>query len=168
MHRGHEHDHHLLDGAGASSGHHDLAQYGPGHNHARKARGVAQWQAPHLAASRQAHRSDEPSEPDLDQVEAAFAEGFAAASDPTGFLRLANVPFEAAARDGTKLVLLRVEVECVTDVGSLTPHLGGGSFRYDPLPAALVTRRRRLRFGYRGEGGVRALSFAEVRGLMGA
>jgi hypothetical protein len=168
MHGGYEHDHHPLDAGGASSGRRDLAQYGPGHNHARQARGVAQWQAPHLDPSRQAHGSDEHGEPDLDQVDAAFAEGFAAASDPTSFLRLANVPFEAAAPDGTKLVLLRVEVECMTDVGSLMPHLGGATFRYDPLPAALVTRRRRLRFVYRGEGGIRALSFAEVRGLTGA
>lgn len=167
MHRGHEHDHHPLGGAGASSGHRDLPQYGPGHNHARKSHGVAQWQAPHLAPSRQAERSDEQGEPDLDQVEAAFAEGFTAAGDPTSFLRLANVPFAATARDGTKLVLLRVEIESVTDVGSLMPHLGGATFRYDPLPAALVTRRRRLRFVYRGDSGIRALSFAEVRALMG-
>jgi hypothetical protein len=55
----------------------------------------------------------------------------------------------------------------VTDVGSVTPHLGGKSFRYDPLPAALV-RRRRLRFIYRGDSGIRALEFAEVRTLRGA
>lgn len=167
MHRGHEHDHHPLDGSGASSGHRDLPPYGPGHNHARKSHGVAQWQAPHLAPSRQADRSDEQGEADLDQVEATFAEGFATASDPTSFLRLANVPFEATASDGTKLVLLRVEIEWVTDVGSLMPHLGGATFRYDPLPAALVTRRRRLRFVYRGGSGIRALNFADVRALAG-
>jgi hypothetical protein len=82
-------------------------------------------------------------------------------------LRLSNVPFEATAVDGTKLVLLRVETDLVTDVGSIMPHLGGASFRYDPLPAAMVTRRRRLRFIYREAGGIRALSFAEVRALQG-
>ena len=95
----------------------------------------------------------------------AFVEGFAAASDPTSFLRLANVPFETTAADGSKLVLLRVEADFVTDVGSIMPHLGGETFRYDPLPAKLVTRRRRLRFIYRDENGIRALSFAEVRAL---
>jgi len=30
----------------------------------------------------------------------------------------------------------RFEIDALADVGSLTPHLGGGSFRYDPLPAA--------------------------------
>jgi hypothetical protein len=48
------------------------------------------------------------------------------------------------------------------------PHLGGATLRYDPLPAALVTRRRRLRFIYRGGSGIRALSFAEVRTSTGA
>jgi hypothetical protein len=165
MHRGHEHDQHSSNGAG--SGHHGSPEFGAGHNHARDAAGVAQWQAPHLDPRRQAHRNDEQREPDLDQVEAAFVEGFAAATDATSFLRLANVPFEMTARDGTKLVLLRVEVDSVTDVGSVTPHLGGQSFRYDPLPAALVGRRRRLRFIYRGDSGIRALEFAQVRTLIG-
>ena len=103
-------------------------------------------------------------EADLDQVEAAFIEGFLAASDPTSFLRLAGIPFEATAADGATLVLLRVETEVVADVGSVTPHLGGGSFRYDPLPASLVARRRRLRFVYFDGAGLRALGFAAVRG----
>src|SRR5262249_39162909 len=98
-------------------------------------------------------------------VERAFVEGFAAAGDPTSFLRLARVPFEASAADGTRLVLLRVETEAVTDVGAVTPHLGGESFRYDPLPAALVARRRGLGFVYRGGDGVQALTFAQVRAL---
>ena len=60
-------------------------------------------------------------------------------------------------------MLLRVETEVVTDVGSVTPHLGGGSFRYDPLPAKLVSRRRRLRFVYFDGKSLRRLSYAEVR-----
>jgi hypothetical protein len=43
------------------------------------------------------------------------------------FLRLARVPFEGTAADGAKLALLRVEVDSVADVGSITPHLGGAS-----------------------------------------
>ena len=163
MHRGHDHDHHHHNANGGSSGHHALPA--AGHNHAHRPAGVVQWQTPHLGENPQA---DQPqSEPDLDQVEAAFVEGFSAAADPTSFLRLANVPFETSAVDGTKLVLLRVETDLVTDVGSIMPHLGGATFRYDPLPAALVTRRRRLRFVYRDDRGIRALSFAEVRALGG-
>src|SRR5262245_5287893 len=105
MHFGHDHDHH--------HGHH-----GGGHlGHNREApRRAAQWQTP--------HRPDEPHhdhgrapEPDLDLVETAFAEGFATATDPTSFLRLAQVPFTATAPDGTALSLLRVEIEAATDVG---------------------------------------------------
>jgi hypothetical protein len=157
MHRGHDHHHHEGGSAGAS-GH---ARPGPGHN--RGGGAVAQWQAPHLGDAQRADAA--PREPDLDQVELAFTEGFAAAADPTSFLRLAAVPFEAVAADGEPLVLLRVEIDLVTDVGGITPHLGGASFRYDPLPARMVTRRRRLRFIYRGERGLRPLGFAEVRAL---
>lgn len=167
MHRGHDHDHphHAVNGGGGSSQPPEVRTAGPGHNHAPDPVAVAQWQTPHLDRNRQAEHEDVRGEPDLDQVEAAFAEGFAAAADPTSFLRLANVPFEAHAADGAKLVLLRVEIDLVTDVGSVMPHLGGGSFRYDPLPAALVARRRRLRFIYCDAGNIRALRFAQVRTL---
>jgi hypothetical protein len=160
VHRGHDHHHHH-DGNGAGDG---MSRAGPGHNHAAP-RNAAQWQTPHLPHG-QAHEAAPPGEPDLDLVEAAFVEGFNTASDPTSFLRLACVPFDATAADGVRLVLLRIEAEQVTDVGCVTPHLGGTSFRYDPLPATLVGRRRRLRFIYRDAEGTRALSYAEVRGLV--
>jgi hypothetical protein len=162
MQRGHDHDehHHHLNGGG---GPHGAPLPGPGHNRATGAPTVAQWQTPHLD-----HAAPTPQaggEPDLDQVEAAFLDGFSTAADPTSFLRLANVPFEATTADGTKLVLLRVETDSVVDVGSVMPHLGGASFRYDPLPAAMAAKRRRLRFVYFDGTGLRMLSFAEVRGL---
>jgi hypothetical protein len=127
---------------------------------------VVQWQRPHLDDAREhGAGTHDPVEPDLDLVETAFVEAFASASDPTSFLRLAQVPFEATDADGVRLALLRVEVDAVTDVGSVMPHLGGESFRYDPLPATMVTRRRRLRFVYGDGRTTRALSFAEVRAL---
>jgi len=165
MHRGHDHEpHHPHHGHGGSNGSQAGVVAGPGHNHAVAPRAVAQWQTPHLDHHHGQDHADH-GEADLDLVERAFVEGFAAAGDPTSFLRLARVPFEASAADGTRLVLLRVETEAVTDVGAVTPHLGGESFRYDPLPAALVARRRRLRFVYRGADGVQALTFAQVRAL---
>jgi hypothetical protein len=136
------------------------SRHGFGHNRAGGPSRVAQWQAPHLDNAADIFRTAAEGEPDLDKVEAAFAEGFATAADPTSFLRLANVPFELEAGEGTKLVLLRVEIDLVADVGSVTPHLGGESFRYDPLPAPLVTKRRRLRFVYLDGRSPRALSFA--------
>ena len=162
MHRGHDHHHHDFGGgAGAAR---LTAAFGPGHNHGPQR--FAQWQRPHLDDAQAAAGSDDVwREADLDLVETAFVEGFATAPDPTSFLRLANVPFEATAADGARLALLRVEVDAVTDVGSVMPHLGGESFRYDPLPATLVARRRRQRFIYGDGRGARMLSFAEVRGL---
>ncbi|HEY6255355.1 MAG TPA: hypothetical protein VIY51_06125, partial [Xanthobacteraceae bacterium] len=143
MHGGHEHDH-------ANGGGGPVGALGPGlgHNRPSEPKRPAQWQTPHRddvpAAADGHHRP----ETDLDLVEAAFVEGFLAASDATSFLRLARVPFEGTAPDGAKLALLRVEIDSVADVGSITPHLGGASFRYDPLPARMVSRRKRLRLVY--------------------
>lgn len=163
MHRGHDHDHHHGD-----SGHRHNANGhapGPGHNHPHAPK-TAQWQTPHLAHS----HTHEPTagEPDLDLVEAAFVEGFTIASDPTSFLRLARVPFAAKTADGAQLSLLRVEVEALTDVGTITPHLGGGSFRYDPLPGKIASRRRKLRFMYFDGSTARGLTLGEVRELVEA
>lgn len=155
MHRGHDHGHHH-DGNGSSNG------AGSGHNHVTPLRTV-QWQTPHKALKEE--READLGEPDLDLVEAAFAESFSSTSDPASFLRLAQIPSEAVDSVGNKLVLLRVETEAVTDVGSLMPHLGGGSLRYDPLPAQMVTRRRKLRFVYFDGNAARLMRLAEVRAL---
>jgi hypothetical protein len=138
--------------------HHDAP--GPGHNHGP--RRPVQWQVPHRPHDHGEPAPDRP-EPDFDLVEAAFAEGFGTASDPTSFLRLAGVPFEAMDAAGNRLCLLRVELEQVADMGTVTPQLGGGSFRYDPLPAKLVSRRRRLRLVYHDGTGLRPLTLGEVR-----
>jgi hypothetical protein len=65
-------------------------------------------------------------------------------------------------------VLLRVEIEAATDVGGIMPHLGGASFRYDPLPAKITSRRRRLRFVYFDGHGLRPLTLGEVRAFEAA
>lgn len=170
MHRGHDHHHDHGAGGHSHNGHHAHEHHhphdhshGPGHNHGHGPRRAAQWQTPHLPERPPEEHSHE--EPDLDLVEKAFVEGFASASDPTSFLRLANVPFEATDGAGTRLTLLRVESDETTDVGAVMPHLGGGSFRYDPLPAQMVSRRKRLRFVYFDGAAPRPLSLAEVRKL---
>jgi hypothetical protein len=159
MHRGH--DHHHDDGGGTTV---RTEAAGAGHNQSLRPRPSAQWQTPHRSHGEHDHVHDL-GEADVDLVEAAFVEGFLVASDPTSFLRLARVPFEATRADGTKLALLRVEVDAVADVGAVTPHLGGGSFRYDPLPARMVSRRKRLRFVYFDGEEPRPLDLAEVRAL---
>ncbi|MBN9021760.1 MAG: hypothetical protein J0H08_06655 [Rhizobiales bacterium] len=131
-----------------------------GHN----GHGAAQWQTPHLPAGQKAAAAP-PAEPDLDLVETAFVEAFPTASDPTSFLRLAGVPFTGKGKDRVVLSLLRVEADQTTDVGTLTPHLGGASFRYDPLPAAMTSRRKSLAFVYFDGGGTVRLSLAEAKAL---
>lgn len=142
--------------------HHD-DQAGPGHNHPPAA---AQWQTPHLPDGAKTQVDDRP-EVDLDLVEQSFVEGFLAASDPTSFLRLAGIPFQAADSSGKTLSLLRVSLDQDTDVGSVTPHLGGQSYRYDPLPAKLVSKRQKLRFIYHDGEAVQELDFADARALTG-
>jgi hypothetical protein len=162
---GGQHTHH--HGHGHAHGHdhdhdHDARHHGPGHNHAQPPRRPAQWQTPHQP---DATPPDSPRETDLDLVEAAFLEAFGRASDPISFLRVAQIPFEARAADGNRLVLLRVESGERTDVGSVMPHLGGGGFRYDPLTAKMSSRRRELSFVYFDGHALRPLSLAEVREL---
>ena len=153
-HHGHGHDHgHDHD--------HDHPPHGPGHNHHHSHRAPVQWQTPHQPDGAKEEHPAAP-EPDLDKVEAAFVEGFFQAQDPTSFLRLARIPFEITIGDAN-LKLLRVEIDALTDVGSLTPHFGGGTFRYDPLPSNFISRRRRLRFVYFDGASLRALSYAELR-----
>jgi len=158
MHGGHEHDY--SNGGGGS-----LAP-GIGHNRSGEPRRPAQWQTPHREDAPTGEEGRPRPETDLDLVEAAFVEGFLGASDTTSFLRLARVPFERTAVDGAKLLLLRVEVDSVADVGSITPHLGGATFRYDPLPARMVSHRKRLRLVYFDGQGTRVLGLAETMSLV--
>lgn len=161
MHRSDEH--HPANGGSAGL---PAVPAGIGHNRPGEAGRPVQWQTPHRAhAAAVEEEGHPPAEADLDLVEKAFVDGFLLADDPTSFLRLARVPFEGMAADGAKLALLRVEVDSVADVGSVTPHLGGGSFRYDPLPARMVSRRKRLRFVYFDGQDLRMLGLAEAVSL---
>jgi hypothetical protein len=141
---------------------HDEAP-GPGHNRPRTA---LQWQVRHDAHHHE--HATPPAERDLDLVETSFVEGFDRASDPTSFLRLAGIPFVGSDRQGRRLHLLRVEMESLTDLGAVSPLLGGERVRYDPLPARLVSRRRRLAFVYHDGADVVRLGFAEARALADA
>ena len=163
MHRGHDHHHYDVGGSSAQA-----VISGAGHNQPTDQRHAAQWQTPHREHNHGADDTHDRKEPDLDLVEIAFVEGFLDAKDSTSFLRLAQVPFEATAVDGARLALLRVEIDAFADVGSVTPHLGGASFRYDPLPSRMVSRRKRLRFVYFDGSGLRQLDLSQVRLLRSA
>ncbi len=149
------HDDHSHDDDNSHHGH----DYGPGHNAPRP----VQWQTPHDTYAQSA-RVKSPA-PDFDLVETAFIAGFTNAPDPTSFLRLARIPFEGQSVKGELLKLLRVETDEAVDVASITPHLGGASMRYDPMPAKMVSRRRRLAFVYFDGRAVQKLSFAEALAL---
>jgi hypothetical protein len=158
MHRGHHHDYE----SGGSAPPPEIA--GIGHNQAKMPARPAQWQVLH-GDPKPGGSDMHGAVTDLDLVEGAFVEGFLAAGDPTSFLRLARVPFRATTPDGAKLALLRVEIDSIADVGAITPHLGGDTFRYDPLPASMISRRRRLRFVYFDGAHLCPLSMAEVMAL---
>jgi hypothetical protein len=160
MHGGHEHDH-----SNGGGGPFAVTPAGIGHNRPTEPRRLVQWQTPHRDDAPAGGEGHPRPETDLDLVEAAFVEGFLVASDATSFLRLARVPFEGTAADGAKLALLRVEVDSVADVGSITPHLGGATFRYDPLPASMISRRKRLRLVYFDGRKPRMLDLAEAMSL---
>jgi hypothetical protein len=125
---------------------------------------AVQWQVPHRPEGGAAEPAP-PAERDLDLVESSFVEGFGRASDPTSFLRLAGIPFVGVDGAGRRLHLLRVEMESLTDVGAVAPLLGGEGMRYDPLPASMVSRRRRLAFVYHDGGTIQRLDFARARRL---
>ena len=163
MHRGHHHHPHDHDND-HDHGHDDHSHghdHGPGHN--AMGRRTVQWQTPHDPEA--AQKPAAAPEPDFDLVETAFVAGFANAPDPVSFLRLARVPFSGRTAEGETLQLLRVETDEAVDVASITPHLGGASMRYDPLPARMVSRRRRLGFIYFDGKAARRLSFAEALAL---
>lgn len=111
----------------------------------------AQWQVPHINHEHHEEQAISDEYKDLDLVEKAFIEALANASDTTSLLRLSGIPFVGINKEGVRLHLLRVEHQSAVDVGSLTPHLGGGSFHYSPLPAKMSSRRDALTFTYHDE-----------------
>lgn len=153
-----------MHGSHDHPGHHGHAHpHGPGHNAAPDK--AAQWQTPHAPDHTHEDERLSDEQKDLDLVERAFCEGFAATNDPTSFLRLAGIPFSGRDAGGKTLHLLRVEHNTATDIGNITPHLGGGSFRYAPLPARLTSRRYSLRFVYFNGVEVTPLTFADAKKL---
>lgn len=152
MHYGHDHHHDHMGG------------HSRGHGHNQPPGGSAQWQTPHLPHDHP-HEPEDPRTTDLDLVEAAFVEAFSAATDPTSFLRVAGIPFVGEDEAGRRLHLLRVEVEDRVDVGAVSPLLGGGGVRYDPLPAKMTSRRRALAFLFHDGRAVVRLDFAAARSL---
>ncbi len=141
---------------------HGMKSHLHGHNSVHTE--TVQWQTLH-ATHHHDHDDVDDEKKDLDLVEKSFVEGFHDCSDPTSFLRMVGIPFTGVDANGRNLHLLRVELENSTDVGTLTPHLGGESFNYSPLPAKLTSKRNMLSFVYHcGEKTVK-LSLEEAKSL---
>ena len=152
-----DHDHH-------DHAHPHAHSHGPGHN--RPKAETLQWQTPHLPHGHShGQAAEDPRKTDLDLVEAAFVEAFSRAPDPVSLLRVAAVPFVGEDGSVRRVHLLRVETEDVVDVGAVAPLLGGGGVRYDPLPAKMTSRRRRLVFLYHDGQTVRRLGLAAAKEL---
>jgi hypothetical protein len=158
----HGHSHSHGDGRRRSDrGRGDENGAGPASGH--NAPGAAQWQTPHLHGG--ARRPPPEEAGDLDLIESAFCESFPGAGDALSFLRLAGVAPEGWDQNGARLRLLRVEQKEAVDVGALTPHVGGGSFRYDPLPGRMASRRKLLSFIYFDGSAVHSLPLSAARAL---
>ena len=98
----------------------------------------------------------------LHAAEAAFVEGFRAASDKQAFLTLARIPLELATPEGPGLKLVQVVLEDTVEVGRASRGFASRELVYHPLPGKLVTSRTRLSFRYVSIARARELSLAEV------
>ena len=78
----------------------------------------------------------------------AFIDGFVAADDKVSFLRLANIPFEIAATDGTSLKLVDVGVNNAYQVGTASPGFASKELLYHPYPGSMVRERTEMVFVY--------------------
>ncbi|MBT8154120.1 hypothetical protein KMP13_09475 [Epibacterium ulvae] len=123
----HSHGHHH---------HHDHAPHGAGHNHAH---------ADHLHSHM--HAEDEAA--DLQVLATQFIDGFLQAADKTSYLKLAGVPFERPAKDGSKALKL-IDVELKTDwqVGTASPSFGSRELSYLPFPGEMVQERTNMSLIY--------------------
>ena len=99
---------------------------------------------------------------DAHLLEAAFIEGFRAASDKASFLRLARIPHEWRGADGQGWKLVEVRIADDFEVGAAAPGFGTTELVYHPFPGAMIRRTTSLRFVYRTLHEVRELSWPEV------
>ena len=167
MHGGHAHDH-LHDHSNGGGGALAAAPAGIGHNRPVEPQRPVQWQTPHRDDAPAAARGGSVPRPISTWSRPPSSRAFSPPATRPASCGWRGCRSKATAADGAKLALLRVEVDSVADVGSITPHLGGASFRYDPLPARMVSRRKRLRLVYFDGQKPRMLDLAEALSLVTA
>ena len=95
-------------------------------------------------------------------LEAAFIEGFRAATDKSSFLRLAHVPFELPGPDGLGLKLMEVRIADRFEVGAATPGFGTAELVYHPIPGPMVRGTTQITFVYCTLRETRELGWSDV------
>jgi hypothetical protein len=134
-HDHHGHDHHTHD--------HDGHDHMPGHNGAP---------ADHLHSHPghlHAHGGeDAETRETIEDLCAAFIDGFTEAADKVSFLRLAGVPFEMVGADGLAMKLVDVAIRTDYQVGTASPGFASRELVYLPFAGAMVRERTRLDLVY--------------------
>lgn len=116
---------------------------GPGHNAA----------PPHHLHSHMphghAHSHDDPEAAEaVEDLAAAFIEGFREAEDKVSFLRLAGIPFALDGEDGRSLKLVDVALRTEFQVGTASPGFGSRELVYLPFAGAMVRERAQVSLVY--------------------
>ena len=136
----HKHDHHAHDHTHSHS-HGHMTGHMHGHNGAP---------ADHLH-SHPGHLHGQGGDPAREEIEdlcAAFIEGFTEAPDKVSFLRLAGIPFEIDGADGLTLKLVDVAIRSDYQVGTASPGFASRELVYLPFAGAMVRERTRLDLVY--------------------
>ena len=86
---------------------------------------------------------------ELQLLTSQFIDGFISAKDKMSFLRLAGVPLEKEASEGSPSFKL-VDVQLTTEwqMGTASPSFGSRELSYLPYPGELVTERTNMCFVY--------------------
>jgi hypothetical protein len=96
------------------------------------------------------------------RLEAAFVEGFHAATDKQAFLRLAGIPFDLEHVGDPSFKLVEVHIAENWTVGAVSPSFGGADLTHHPLPASMIENARVLSFVYVSAETSRSISLADL------
>ncbi len=121
----------------------ETSAQGGAHPHAHNSRDPRDYLHSHPNISGQARIEDEKR-----ILAETFIDGFVAAADKVSFLRLANIPFEIDAENGSSLKLVDVAVNNAYQVGTASPGFASSELVYHPYPAAMVRERTEMVFIY--------------------
>jgi len=128
-HRHDHHEHHHPHGHGHNGAPADHLHSHPGHLHAHGGGDAALRER-------------------IEDLCAAFIDGFAEAGDKVSFLRLAGIPFEIEGADGLAMKLVDVAIRSDYQVGTASPGFASRELVYLPFAGTMVRERTRLDLVY--------------------